>query len=378
MVTYASINYTESMYILGKSPNTSDYTLCDMRSWVTPKCSTAFDLSGTSGGHMKAHCEDRDDMNAYSRLNPHAVVAPSKDWLNIAKEWALAINLSGGEQNNNASNARMLTSMIPLKPELDPLLPSMAEALAVLGSSTIVAGSLNSTFSDVWQHNVTEQILNDTLYESIRAQVQVVQYASAHTAEWQVIFYAILGLTFILNVLCLAYLIAGTSLTTISPSSQKPSSPVFSLFKRNNNKTHDPISSSDEDPGLYAPTRTTTTGDIESGAYKKSKAAKGLVTDYTEPQNLFALSINSPPTRVVAGSCGHGPDAREMAIPWRVGYAAGSNHYFFEAGRHHDRGSSDGRGAATSSGADLLGPDVQHDGRFAKSYKRLSSRHAWL
>jgi hypothetical protein len=30
----------------------------------------------------------------------------------------------------------------------------------------------------------------------------------------------------------------------------------------------------------------------------------GLVTDYSEPQNLFALAVNNPPSGSMSGSCG--------------------------------------------------------------------------
>ncbi|RYP68521.1 hypothetical protein DL771_006598 [Monosporascus sp. 5C6A] len=85
----------------------------------------------------------------------------------------------------------------------------------------------------------------------------------------------------------------------------------------------------------------------------------GLVTDYTEPQNLFAL-----------------------VVPFRVGYAEGANHYFFEeagpgAGGRDDRPpagageKADGRDRAASD-AELFGNQCR-GGRYGDSYKRLSS-----
>lgn len=117
------------------------------------------------------------------------------------------------------------------------------------------------------------------------------------------------------------------------------------------------------------------------GVRRKGKAAKGLVTDYTEPQNLFVLAVNSPPSRTLAGSCGRGPDTSEMGISWHVGYAASSNHYFFEEKQGGARrGAVEMRGSSMSSGAHLLGVDGDggNDGRYGKSYKRLSSRRPWL
>jgi hypothetical protein len=413
MITNISFVYSESLYVLAKSPDISDFTLCEMRSWVTSKCSTGFDLSGTSGGHMKAHCEDRDNTVSYEHVYPESAAVPpipSGDWRNLANEWGLSLNLNGGTQNNNASNARILTEMIITRPELDLLIPSMAESLAVLAISTLVAGSLDSTFKPTWSYAGPKPVLDMPVYETFRARIQTQQYASAHTGAWQGIFYPILVLVFILNVLCLLYLLFGTSLTTppsesisklrttissrlsFQGSTKRPTPAQLervnecdSLYDFDND--HD----SDEKNGYpHANTNTNANGrGIGAGIRnwnwnremnRHAQAADGLVTDYTEPQNLFALAINSPPSRALAGSCGHGPDGAELVTPWHVRYASGANHYYFESTRDENSGSG------MSSGADLLGggngggrdDDDDNDGLFGKSYKRLSSRRAWL
>ncbi|KAF2970311.1 hypothetical protein GQX73_g3327 [Xylaria multiplex] len=370
MVTYVPDAYTSSIYILAKSQNLSDYTVCELSSWVTPKCSTAFKLSGTSGGYMKAHCEDPNDINAYERVAPQEMnftPPPTGDWKNTVDYWQLSINLNGGITENNASNARVLTQFILDKPELNPRLPSIAEALAVLATSTLVVSSLQTTFYPVWLYDNPEhplptipnhsKTLQDPVYETFRAQVQTQQYASAHTAPWQRIFYLVLGLVFVLNVLCLLYLAFGTTYTSFAAARSSLAKHQRFAFPR-------------KVRGSY--------GEPEEDARqrRRSRAAKGLVTDYTEPQNLFALAVNSPPSRALAGSCGHGPDGAAMGVPWRVGYAAGANHYYF----FEDAAARNGT-AAMSSGADLLAADDGNggsEGRFSENYKRLSSRRAWL
>ncbi|KAI8633886.1 hypothetical protein F5Y19DRAFT_256828 [Xylariaceae sp. FL1651] len=396
MITYASDNFTDSLYILAKAASISDYTLCEMRSWLTPKCSTVFNVSGTSGGHMKAHCEDPDDVNAYERVDPQGATQtqpPSGDWKNVAVQWALSIDLNGGVQNSNASNARVLTSLVLAKPELNPQLPSIAEAIAVLASSTLVASSLDSTFKSTWVHG-NALILNPGVYENFHAEVQTQQYASAHTASWQAIFYPVLVLVFVLNVLCLVYLIFGAALTSSSKSKCKPSSKSssgsafrFPFQVPFSPKTHSSIKEESSSPNDESDNdRDIDPSDVNdngNGNARRSKVANGLVTDYTEPQNLFALAINSPPSCALAGSCGHGPDAAEFVVPWRVGYAAGANQYFFEEGLHASDSAAKKEDKGRSSGANLLSPDMAggsdgDDGMFGKSYKRLSSRRMWL
>lgn len=44
----------------------------------------------------------------------------------------------------------------------------------------------------------------------------------------------------------------------------------------------------------------------------------GLVTDFAEPPNLFALSINSPPSSELSGACGGGPDGHHYKVNWYV------------------------------------------------------------
>ena len=55
----------------------------------------------------------------------------------------------------NASNARLLTQLILAKPtdgtpQLDPTLPSMAEALAVMAGCTLISSSEDTPFVEFW------------------------------------------------------------------------------------------------------------------------------------------------------------------------------------------------------------------------------------
>lgn len=308
MITNTSVVASDSIYLLAKSGAIGDYTLCELRSWLSPKCSTQFNISGIAGAQMRSHCDDPNDINAYSRSVPGIPAVPSVDWKNMADEWRLSMDLNGGVTNNNASNARVLTNMIMGTPELPPLLPSMAEALAVLASSTLVIGSLQSTYRQYWDASYPSQFMDPGMYEKFNSTLKMQQYTSVHTEDWQAVFYVVLGLVFIINLICLFYFI----------------------FRH------------------------------------------GMVTDYTEPTNLFALAVNSPPSQQLQGSCGGGPMSRELVVPWRVGYAESANHYFFEEANEHPwRGKYSDPAAA--SGVELLA-----DGSYRNSYKRLSASRTWL
>jgi hypothetical protein len=68
---------------------------------------------------------------------------------------------------------------------------------------------------------------------------------------------------------------------------------------------------------------------------------RGLVTDFSEPPNLFALAVNSPPSHVLAGSCGGGPEGRQYGVNWFVKHEG--NHLFMEPGEKTDLLNGHGR-----------------------------------
>lgn len=57
---------------------------------------------------------------------------------------------------------------------------------------------------------------------------------------------------------------------------------------------------------------------------------RGLVTDFSEPPNLFALAVNSPPSHLLAGSCGGGPEGKQYRVNWFVNTEG--DHLYMEPG----------------------------------------------
>ncbi|KAK8056648.1 hypothetical protein PG993_001875 [Apiospora rasikravindrae] len=312
MITNTSVYMSDSLYLVAKAPGklVGDFTICELRSWLAPQCSTHFNISGVTGARMEAHCDDKFDTEKYIEAVPDAPLSPntSTDWRNVADQWRLSMDINGGVQNNNASNARIFTNLILKDPALSTTLPSMAEAISVLASSTLIVGSKQSTFQHFWDYpNAT---LEPGVYESFSVSIKTQQYRSTFETKWQYPFYLVLFIVFFLNCLCLLYL----------------------LF-----------------------------------------AANGMVTDVTEPQNAFALAINSPPSRQLYGSCGTGPKERELDVPWRLAYASSANHYYFEEAKESPlRGRFSGQTLNNSSVVSLA------DGSYSKSYKRLSTGRSFL
>ncbi len=304
----------EAFYVLMKSNATdlTDYTLCELRSWASTKCSTVFEVTGTTGGQLTAHCEDPDDEDAYGRSVGDIAPEMSPDWRFLINQWQLSMNINSGVSDSNASNARVLTEFVLREPSLNTRQPSVAEAMAVYASSALAIGTVETTYRHYWAYEAHQ--LDPGVYEAFPASVRTQEYTSSYEEDWQCVFYAVLALTFVINVVCLVYLLL----------------------------------------------------------------RGGLVTDYTEPQNLFALAVNSPPSTALSGSCGAGPNLTEMVVPWRVTYAEGYNHYFFEeAGQSlvTVKKAKTFGAESTTSGMEPLDKGIWND-----NYKRLTTRRpsAWL
>ncbi|KAI4245657.1 MAG: hypothetical protein LQ352_006535 [Teloschistes flavicans] len=259
--------YADSIYILATS-KTGDYTMCSMRVSLTTRCSTQYHAT-LSGGSMKTRCEDAKNELAYGKSITNATDGLiQSDWVSVASEWAKAISLNAGITDNNASNNRLLTQLIPTQQALDASSPSIAEALAVLSGCTLLMSSTDAPFYHFWNYSTTVQTLKEPQPQHFNASLQTRDYASGGTQQWQGIFYIILFLTFATNVFCLIYFLV----------------------------------------------------------------RHGLVTDYIEPQNMFALSMNSPPSKALDGACGGGPEGDQLVMNWHIKMDQDREHFYFEQG----------------------------------------------
>jgi hypothetical protein len=270
-LTNVSVPSSDSIYVLFKADSTTnpDFSLCQLSSFRSPSCSTHYNVSGSNEGSLYSNCEDPNDEEVYSKSVPGALIAQSKDWRDVATDWALSLSLNTGISNANASTSRLLSQLIlsppspGTDPKLNPLMPSVAEALAVMAGNTLLLSTTGATFYHYW--NFTSPAI-EGMYLPFNASLASQQYTSGVLQKWQGMFYVVLLLIFATNVFCLVY-----------------------FFLRS-----------------------------------------GLVTDYTEPHNLFALAVNSPPSEQLRGSCGGGPEREQLNVPWHVRQDASSNHFFIQ------------------------------------------------
>ena len=257
-----------SVYLLANPPNTtvtSDYLLCGIRSFLYSNCSTGYHVA-ESGGQLSVHCDnDPENWKSYGNTTkpneePYPTVVDQADWVNVGMEWIRAVALSQGAQDSDASAARLITQLIPsynneTGPELSPIRPTIAEALGVLAGYTLLLSSDVAPFVHYWDYASTA--LDNPATVNFSAILSYKDYASGGDARWKGIFFIILIAVFALNCSCLFYLLWH-----------------FCHY--------------------------------------------GEVTDYTEPQNLFALAINSPPSAMLAGACGGGPSGEMLGKRWCV------------------------------------------------------------
>jgi len=94
---------------------------------------------------------------------------------------------------------------------------------------------------------------------------------------------------------------------------------------------------------------------------------RGLVTDFSEPPNLFTLAVNSPPSHHVAGSCGGGPQADEYQVKWGV-HMEGEHLYMQSTETEKSKRKST---AAREEGVEMVSP-------IGRMYSKLSKRKSVL
>lgn len=194
----------DSIYVLASTANAS-YMMCSLRASLSVDCSTRYRASWI-GGILESQCEDPADAMAYNRSRPSApngIVQP--DWSRVAFEWAAALALDGGIINANASSPRLLTELIPTTPSLDPLMPSIAEALAALAGSTLLSSAIDTPFVPYWDYDTPGSAEPHTA--NFTANVKIWQYQSSFALPWQRVFFLVLFGTFAISSYCLQYLV---------------------------------------------------------------------------------------------------------------------------------------------------------------------------
>jgi hypothetical protein len=283
-----------AIYLLGQGganegnytgPDMSNmYSICKVQADITPYCSTIYNAGG-SGGSMEVKCGDPADGNvgkmAYINSMTNATVKRGiPNWRDVGTDWSNSLSLGTGISDGAASNSRLLMQLqlIPaggkdadpndLDVKLNEALPSMAEALAVMSGCTLLKSFLDAPFVTFFNYTIPEgkTSLPEPETQYFNATLTAQQYASGGVDDPSKAWMLILFAVFLMNIFVLVYFI----------------------FHR------------------------------------------GLVTDFSEPPNLFALAVNSPPSQALAGSCGGGPEGKQYKVNWFVHHEG--EHLYMEPG----------------------------------------------
>ncbi|KAI9036532.1 uncharacterized protein KD926_001743 [Aspergillus affinis] len=305
----------DSIYLLGATAADSNppYVLCSLKAKQSPRCTTQYNATA-SGSQLSTRCEDSNNPLQLDHRRPSTPDAQwEPDWKNIASEWATSLSLGTGITDSRASNARLLMQLVPTEMKLDPTLPSVAEALAVMAGSTLIMSSTSAPFEPGW--NSTEASLATPVPQSFSARVRSIGYASGSSQRWQEVFYVILIFAFITSAICLAFM-------------------LFEVRGRQ-------------------------------------------VTDFTDPQNLFTLAMNSPATPRLQGACGAGPQGPQLKERWVVAMEEDHEHYYLRTPGEDPLGPPK-RSATAVSMASMEVEDPKAISPAMNEYRQLSTQRSFL
>ncbi|KAF2222448.1 hypothetical protein BDZ85DRAFT_200185 [Elsinoe ampelina] len=304
----------DSLYLLGQgggttaigSPLEGNYVICELSASLTPDCSTHYNAT-TTGGSMEAVCGDPEDDLRYIVSNWNATHGN----VTRSKDW-FDIALEWGNSlslNTGISDGKASNSRLLMQLLLGS--GQLSKALpSVAEALAVMAGStlLFSSFDSPFnteQWNYTSNPLETPQYQYFNASVRGQEYASGGLDNGSKGFLIILALVFIANLLILIYL----------------------LWQR------------------------------------------GLVTDFSEPPNLFALAVNSPPSHLLAGSCGAGPHGDQYKVNWFLQQEG--DHLYMESG-NEPKGYTRGGTKASYADDDLEMVSSPHQAQFRTLSKRKS------
>ncbi|KAJ5794185.1 hypothetical protein N7457_000784 [Penicillium paradoxum] len=318
-----------AIYLLGATATPKDnnthmppYIMCALRGKQTGQCSTKYSAD-SSGAVLSTNCANPLNRLQYDRQQRGFVEGYwNPDWRDFASEWANSLSLNAGISDGAASNARLLMQMMPRYNagkqifELDPALPSIGEALAVMAGSTLLLGSQYAPFVPFWNYTQDGTPLEEPAYQIFNATIQAMGYSSSGTEKWQGVFFVVLVFAFLTSAVCLGFMIV--------------------------------------------------------------EARGRQVTDFTEPQNLFALAMNSPQTTQLQGSCGCGPWKEQLKERWFIGMEEDDEHYYIRSKTEESTPLLRNMNSTRLEPMDMDNEDGRMLSPMVDEFRKVSKRHSLL
>ncbi|KAF3941933.1 hypothetical protein ABW19_dt0205414 [Dactylella cylindrospora] len=209
-VLFSRPSYADpSIYLLVRTnnPEAEAYTMCGVRSFVTPDCSTEFQAID-GGGNVTVNCDPNNPWSLKADLERRRVDpvqdTSSINFKYIGIELARSVALGTGVSDANASIARVFSqfALDLSNSELRPNRPSLAEMLAVLFGNAIITSSVDSVFTTYFEYGPDAP---QPYYQYFNAEVASIEYSSGAGSGWKPLFYVVLAGVLLLNVFCLLY-----------------------------------------------------------------------------------------------------------------------------------------------------------------------------
>ncbi|KAK8174217.1 hypothetical protein IWX90DRAFT_366229, partial [Phyllosticta citrichinensis] len=250
-----------SIYVLARDSDPAEerYSMCQLKATITPMCSTKF-VAMHDGSSLSVNCDPENDPMAYIKQHPDA----TSGWSTESRDWPWIASEWANSLSLGAGVTDGKASIARIITQTILRLPELDRTLPSIAEVlAVLAGStllMATEDSNVEMDWVSKSAgLKDPMKQMFNATILNRLYASGPSAVANNGFFIVLAGTFVLNVLCLAYF----------------------LFHR------------------------------------------GLVTDFSEPPNLFSIAINSPPAVAMSGACGAGPAGSQWATDWCIGETGG-------------------------------------------------------
>ena len=250
--------YSDSFYVLTAAPSSN----LSIPSSTYMLCSMrAFLSPNCSTRHHATRIGDSLNATCEDRFDNLAYIESAPDATSgvYSNDWIDIATQLGDTLSLNTGISNDQASNARLLSQFIPTEPRLnASRPSIAEALAVLAGNtlLLSGLNAPFIHfwNYTDNWLENPVYEAFNATIRMQDYASGGGQHLKYVFFVVLAAVFLANVFCFVYFVRKTD----------------------------------------------------------------IVTDFMEPQNLFTLSLNSPPSQDVEGACGGGPQGEQLRTRWNI------------------------------------------------------------
>ncbi|KAF2762304.1 hypothetical protein EJ05DRAFT_421819, partial [Pseudovirgaria hyperparasitica] len=260
ILNHSGLHGREQIYMLGRPPRVlfdrETYLFCSIKTSLTAKCATRYVADGVNRGSLRASCEEEDQEMQFDKKHPED--AAIQGGTNASKDWIWMGSEWGNGVNLNdglhAGNGSNMRVLTHLALKDFQLNTSMPSPSEALAVMASSTLLMGVRDSPFDLASYNPENFKNGTYKPFDTLIQSQLYTSGVHSENAKAFYVVLLTVFTMNLLVCLYFIL----------------------------------------------------------------ERGFITDYTEPPNMFAIAMNSPPSAELNGACGRGPIRKQYNSNWFV------------------------------------------------------------